>query len=123
MTNRRFPMACASTDPTADVAPARTRDAKATPAARAATVHVLEALEGRLLFSAAYSIKDLSTLAGFTNFDAGGLNDRGEVAGTASNNTGSRGFVYRAGQTQALAGTYSAADINDSGQITGSFPV
>jgi probable HAF family extracellular repeat protein len=94
------------------------------------TTPKIEALEGRRLLSAAYTMTDLGTIAGYKDFTAMGLNNTGQVVGYAGKSAvyydtrGLQGFVYRGGVLQAVGGKNSSANgINDSGQIVGSFAV
>lgn len=69
------------------------------------------------------SVELLPTLGG--NFSAArGLNDRGQVVGTSSDGTHTRGFVWQAGsgmQAVTAAGTAGEAlAINNAGQVVGS---
>ncbi|MGH6645430.1 PEP-CTERM sorting domain-containing protein [Aquabacterium sp.] len=72
------------------------------------------------LYSAG-QLKDLGTLGG-GNSTPTGLNNLGQVVGSAENPSSYRPFVNKGGTTQDLGGNYAyARGINQSGQIVGDF--
>src|SRR4051812_30945430 len=79
----------------------------------------VEQLEARQMFSV-YTATSL-TLAGYSALSATGINAAGHVVGTAFKTGGSTGFVYKGASVSALAGTITAAGINDSDQIVGNY--
>ena len=91
---------------------------------RQAVSHV-EALEGRQLLSAAYTVTDLGAfLTGSGESFATGLNNNGQVVGYSSNSTNGSNhpFLYSNGSLVDInpaGGDSQAWSINDSGQIVG----
>jgi probable HAF family extracellular repeat protein len=65
-----------------------------------------------------YSIQDLGGSA-FTQFTALGINNNGQVAGTAWSNTGSKAYLWTNGSLSLLGGSSSGAGLNASGQVVG----
>jgi hypothetical protein len=69
------------------------------------------------------AIEELPLLTGATNCQAFGVNATGVIAGTCTGPglsvRNSTGVVWDAGGPRSIPGTFTAEDINDSGQVTG----
>jgi probable HAF family extracellular repeat protein len=63
---------------------------------------------------------DLGTLPGDSYSVAEAINDQGQIVGRSGSGMGERAFLWEDGRMTDL-GVYNAVDINNSGQIAGSY--